>query len=148
MGYMIEKIKLIIAGGRDFSDKVRFYRSMNEYVTELNQQGIEIATVVCGTRWTPGTKPRGADEFGDFWAQENGIPVKYFEADWNRYGRSAGPRRNQEMGDYGDQAIVFWDGESRGSKNMIDIMRRLGKSVKVESFTVMKSKPWAGQRNF
>lgn len=39
--------------------------------------------------------------------------------------------RNAEMADYCDAAIILWDGESRGTVDMIDKMRRLGKPLEV-----------------
>lgn len=47
-----------------------------------------------------------------------------FPADWDKYGRAAGPIRNKQMLEYilEENPIVaaFWDGKSRGTKNMID----------------------------
>lgn len=40
------------------------------------------------------------------------------------------------MAEYADAAIVFWDGKSRGAKNMIDEMKKLGKPVKLVFFDV------------
>ena len=42
---------------------------------------------------------------------------------WNVYGKSAGYRRNVEMGLYGDALIAFWDGFSKGTRLMIDIAK-------------------------
>ena len=35
------------------------------------------------------------------------------------------------MAKYADKAIIFWDGKSVGSKDMIDRMEKLGKEVRV-----------------
>jgi hypothetical protein len=45
--------------------------------------------------------------------------LKLFPADWNRYGKSAGFRRNVEMSNHADALVVFWDGKSRGTQHMI-----------------------------
>ena len=55
-----------------------------------------------------------------------------FEPDWDRYGRGAGFRRNTEMAEHADALVAVWDGASRGTKHMIDTMRRLGKKVYVK----------------
>ena len=43
------------------------------------------------------------------------------------YGKSAGFIRNADMGAYADAAIIFWDGESKGTKHMIQTMKKLDK---------------------
>lgn len=74
---------------------------------------------------------RGPDSLGEAWASENGIPVSRKLPDWGRFGRAAGMYRNAEMAEYCDAAIILWDGESRGTLDMIDKMRRASKPVEV-----------------
>lgn len=71
------------------------------------------------------------DEDGEAWAAEHGIHVKEFPAWWELQGRRAGMLRNARMAEYADAGIVFWDGESRGAKNMIDQLRSRRKPVEV-----------------
>lgn len=76
----------------------------------------------------------GVDNIGKMWALANGIPVKEFPAQWKKYGKSAGPRRNKEMADYcekSDLCIAIWDGSSKGTKNMIDNCKSKGMIVEV-----------------
>lgn len=105
-------MKLIIAGGRDFSD----YRCLKESVIGLN---INISEIVSGNA-------KGADALGEQFALENNIPVKSFPADWGKNGRSAGPIRNKEMADYADILVAFWDGKSKGTKSMIELANKKG----------------------
>lgn len=108
-------MKLIIAGGRDFEGLILMDRSIKwEKVTE----------VVCG-------EAKGADTLGKQLAINHKIPVKSFPADWGKNGKAAGPIRNIEMGDYADALIAFWDGKSKGTKHMIEYMKKLEKPVKV-----------------
>ncbi len=102
-------MKTIIAGGRDFND----YKLLCEYMEEL---GAGVTEIVCGMA-------RGADLLGKRWADENNIPVKEFPADWKTHGKAAGHIRNKEMAKYADTLVAFWDGESRGTKNMIERAR-------------------------
>jgi hypothetical protein len=106
-------MKVIIAGSRDFADHRHFDYS-------LANCGLTITEVVCG-------ECRGPDLMGKAWANQRGIPVKSFPADWSQHGRAAGPKRNAAMADYADAAVVFWDGTSRGTANMIGEMQRRGK---------------------
>ena len=111
-------MKVIIAGGRDIED----YELLLEAV--LNA-GFDITAVVSGTA-------RGADKMGERFAEEAGIPVYQFPADWDKYGRAAGPIRNQVMADFGDALIAIWDGKSRGTKGMIELAQKKGIPVHVE----------------
>lgn len=72
---------------------------------------------------------RGIDSAGEDWAYENRIPVKKFPANWENYGRAAGHIRNEEMGRYADALIAVWDGDSKGTKHMINFMLSLNKPV-------------------
>lgn len=62
----------------------------------------------------------GVDKMGERYAKELGHPFKEFPADWKTHGKAAGPIRNKQMAEYADMLIAFWDGRSRGTKNMID----------------------------
>lgn len=100
-------MKTIIAGSRGFNDLDRL-----DFC--LYQVPWEITEVVSGTA-------RGADSLGEYWAEQNGIPIKQFPADWNKWGKRAGYIRNIEMAKYADACIIFWDGDSKGSKHMMDL---------------------------
>lgn len=67
---------------------------------------------------------KGVDSFGESWAYANGIPIERYPADWNKYGKRAGYIRNEEMAKNAEALIAVWDGESRGTKHMIDIAKK------------------------
>lgn len=79
----------------------------------LKRAPFEITEIVSGTC-------EGVDQLGEEWAERHGIPVKRFPADWKKYGRRAGPLRNQTMASYADALIAIWDGKSKGTRSMID----------------------------
>lgn len=110
--------KLIIAGSRHVSI------SPEDITGYLHDHGIveTIQEVVCGCA-------NGADSAGELWAKHNGIPVKHFAADWSAHGKAAGPIRNKQMAEYGDELLLIWDGQSPGSKSMKRIMESAGKPV-------------------
>lgn len=108
-------MKLIVAGSRGFTD----YRLLE---TELNNMKDPITEIVSGTA-------RGADRLGEQYANANSLPLKKMPAEWDKYGKSAGYKRNEQMAEYSDCLIAFWDGQSRGTKHMIDIARRLDLEV-------------------
>lgn len=72
----------------------------------------------------------GPDLFADEWASKSGIPIKSVSADWNKYGKAAGPIRNKEMVDMltpgEDIVIAFWDGKSKGTKHTINLAKEKG----------------------
>ena len=102
-------MKVIIAGSREITSYV---------VVQLAVagSGFDITEVVSGTA-------RGVDQLGELWAFENDIPVKRFPADWKKYGKSAGYKRNQQMAEYADALIAIWDGKSAGTGHMISIAK-------------------------
>lgn len=53
-----------------------------------------------------GDCPTGVDAFVVQWAADNQIKPKVFEANWKRLGKSAGPKRNQQMIDFAKRSGV------------------------------------------
>lgn len=76
---------------------------------------------------------RGPDAFASRWASVNEMDVARFKADWKKHGKLAGPIRNQQMIDEGrpTEVIAFWDGESRGTLDMIRRAVKAGIPVKI-----------------
>lgn len=109
---MKETFKVIIAGSRDFNDFERLCGICDYYLQ--NKENVEI---VCGMA-------RGADLLGKKYGEERGYSVKEFPADWDGLGKRAGYVRNEEMAKYGDSAIIFWNGISKGTKHMIDLSKK------------------------
>lgn len=113
-------MKTIIAGGRDFQESWL----VNQTIASLPWS---ISEVVCG-------EAKGADFEGKRWALKNNIPVKSFPANWKRFGRRAGHIRNAEMAGYAEAAIIFWNGFSEGTANMLDLANRHLKYVIVVNY--------------
>lgn len=116
----IDLYKVIIAGSRSFNDWEMMYMTC-DYLFQNKYPDIEIIS----------GHAKGADYFGEKYAKSNNLKLTIFKADWDKYGKAAGYRRNVDMGEYTDACVVFWDGVSRGSKHMIDIMKRLNKPYRV-----------------
>ena len=118
-------IKLIIAGGRNFRDYAYMKQECDFMLSNLiNTHAIEIVS----------GGAQGADNLGQEYARENGFKLTIMKADWNKYGKSAGYIRNQEMADYASHVIAFWDGASRGTKHMIDIAGKDGLKCRVVEY--------------
>lgn len=110
-------MRFIIAGGRNFDN----YDLLSQTCNQLRE---EITEIVSG-------KARGADSLGERWGNENNVPIKSFPANWDLHGKRAGYIRNSEMAEYADGLIAFWDGESKGTKHMIDTANTKGLEVHV-----------------
>lgn len=113
-------VKTIIAGGRDFVD-VEF---MRESIEEVLRYGWNVSRVLCGLA-------RGADTLGADWAVDNEVPIDYYPAQWENTGKSAGHIRNAVMANDGEALIAFWDGKSRGTKDMISKALKKGLYIKI-----------------
>lgn len=109
-------MKTIIAGSRTIND----LRLVEAVIAEA---GFDITEVVCGGA-------RGVDDLGRKWAGNgNIVPVKMFLANWEKYGKCAGFKRNVDMAEYAEALIAVWDGKSRGTQHMINTAQRLGLKV-------------------
>lgn len=76
---------------------------------------------------------RGADTLAIEYAKLRNIPCREFPAQWDRYGKRAGMIRNREMLAHADALVAFWDGRSRGTKNMVDIAKDAGIEIRIIS---------------
>jgi len=108
-------MKVIVAGSREGFVARNVFEAIEESTFKITE-------LVSGTA-------KGVDKDGEYYARVNNIPVKQFPANWDAFGKKAGYLRNKEMADYADALVAVWDGESRGTKNMIRTMEALGKPV-------------------
>ena len=112
--------RVIIAGSRTFDNYDLLQHKMDYFLSEIT----EPVQVVCGLA-------RGADALGLQYARNRGFEIRYYPAEWERYGKSAGYRRNAQMAENADALVAFWDGESRGTMNMITQARTHNLKVRI-----------------
>lgn len=134
----VNQIRVIIAGGRDF-DNYEMLEKACSYI--LSNTKKEMITIISGTA-------KGADSLGEIFAEEYRIPVIRKPALWNNidrvpnneigvsskgvpYWKKAGIFRNEEMAKIATHAIIFWDGKSKGSQNMIDNCKKYKLKYKI-----------------
>ena len=109
-------MKLLVCGGRD------------SYLNAIHRI-CKITTLIHGDA-------PGADKLAGEWAKEIGIEVIAVPAEWNKYGKSAGYKRNVKMADMKPDAIVAFPG-GKGTEMMKQIAREKGiKCVIVEGNNV------------
>ena len=116
--------RIIIAGGRDFTDYQQLYR-YGELI---------VAAALYEPEFISGKCPTGADKYGEHFADDCGYVSKPFPADWDQFGKAAGFIRNREMAVYAAKAregflLAMWDGESPGTKGMIADANNVGLNV-------------------
>ncbi len=104
--------RIIVAGSRSIGET--FYPKVKEIL--MNYKFDELISGDCF---------KGVDKLGERYAKENNIDLKLFPADWKLYGKSAGYKRNVQMGEYGTELIAFWDLVSPGTQHMINIMVKM-----------------------
>lgn len=118
----MKEFKLIVAGGRDFD---RYHAVAHEITMLANEELTDYAvSIVSGMA-------RGADRMAWQFAQRANVQYYEFPADWDTHDKAAGHIRNREMAEFADGLLAFWDGESRGTKNMIETMQRMDKPVRI-----------------
>lgn len=121
----MQEFKLIVAGGRDFND----YELMHDKLFELAETVYrdKLVSIVSGMA-------KGADIMAYHIAVRENAAVYKFPANWDKYGKGAGYRRNEDMARFADGLLAFHDGVSKGTANMIQIMQRLSKAVHVVKY--------------
>ncbi len=78
---------------------------------------------------------RGVDRSAREYALQHGLKLTEYLPEYNRYGRAAPLKRNKTIIENADFVLAFWDGESRGTKFVIDACKKQNIPVKVYTFT-------------
>lgn len=106
-------MRIIIAGSRSATET-----QVREAIDECGWAGFATA-VVSGTA-------KGADSYGESWAMSKDLKVLRHPANWEKYGKAAGPVRNREMAQNAEGLIAVWDGVSPGTASMIKAAKSKG----------------------
>lgn len=111
-------MKLAIVGSRILEESDKNLAQMTEII-KRNLDLKNITEIVSGGA-------RGTDTLAEKFAEQEKIPFKLFPADWKRFGRGAGPRRNQEIVDHCDKLIAFFinEAKSTGTKDSVRRAKR------------------------
>lgn len=118
------KQRIIVAGSRNFTDYPVVEKVLQDYLKTYPWE----VEMISGTA-------KGADLLGERFASTYGYKIVRFPANWNSYGKSAGPIRNKEMAEYAAKEygvlFAFWDGASRGTKSMIEFAKQFGLEIHI-----------------
>ena len=73
----------------------------------------------------------GIDQIAEAFADQNRISKLILRPSYDRYGKAAPIRRNEQMVDLADSVLVIWDGSSRGTRHTAEYARRKGKELRI-----------------
>lgn len=114
--------RVIVAGSRTICNQAFVFNHLDRLLA--NKMKLDSIQIISGTA-------RGVDQIGEAYAKAKGIECVRFPADWEKYGKRAGYLRNQQMAEHADALVAFWDGQSRGTKHMIEIARSRHLTVRI-----------------
>jgi len=121
-----EEKRIAVIGSRTFND----YKLFSFLLKRLISNYSKVKLVSGGAR--------GADKLAEQFAKEYNIPIDIFLANWEKYGKSAGYKRNYTIWDNADLGIAFWDGESKGTKHSFEIAKNQKKDLYVYNIKTKK----------
>lgn len=110
-------MRVLVCGGRDFNDAL----TLGSWLGGIHKQRGITVLIEGGYR--------GADRMARKFAEWAGIPVETFKADWDTYGKAAGPIRNKRMLIEGKPDLVVAFPGNDGTANMIEQARAAGVEV-------------------
>lgn len=130
----MNEFRLLVCGGRDYG--YRYSQETNQ--KERYQPEIDRLKRTLDLVWGAIGRPlviiegeqRGADLLAREWAEEKGLEVRGFPADWQSKGKAAGPIRNKQMIVEGKpDAVIAFPGNF-GTRNMVNLAKRYNIPVK------------------
>lgn len=110
-------MRILITGSRDWTEEKLIYKALNYYHSH-NPMPHTLVSGCC---------PTGADQMAEEIALDLGWTVEQHPAEWDRYGKAAGPLRNQEMVNRGaDLCLAFILNKSKGATHCSNAAEKAG----------------------
>ena len=109
-------MRVLVCGGREYTDRERVFAVLDAMADQIDR-------LICGGA-------RGADDLAYIWACRRDKSPERYMAEWERYGRRAGPIRNQRMIDEGKPDLVIAFPGGRGTADMVRRARSASITVK------------------
>lgn len=123
-------MRVLVCGGRDYGDYLRLKDILDdvarEYSIHYNPDDNWLPTditIISG-------KAKGADQMAIDWAVVNYASFEEYPAQWEIYGRRAGPIRNQQMLEEGKPDLVIAFPGGTGTAHMVKISKKAGIPVR------------------
>lgn len=118
-------VRMIVTGSRGFRDESLFKAVIDEVLSEFKKNDIELIS---------GMASEGPDKMVLDYAKLYEFPLMEFPARWDIYGKQADMMRNADMGVYATHILVFHDGSSKGTANMLQVAQKEHLVTKVVLF--------------
>ena len=125
-------MKILVCGGRGFNDWLSVHKILHPYLN-----GSKVVNDGDHTSYTLeiiSGMAKGADQIAAKYAKQYGLKLHKYHADWGKYGKKAGPIRNQQMLDEGKPDLVIAFPGKAGTRDII--MRSKRNKIKVLEVTV------------
>lgn len=120
----------LVVGSRGFND----YDTMCKVLDHLLSNKKYIVIVSGGAK--------GADTLAERYANDRGYRLKVFKANWDKHGKSAGYKRNEQMhlylsapSDKERGVVAFWDGQSKGTAHNFELAIQYNNPIKIFDYT-------------
>ena len=121
-------MRLAIVGTRTFTNYDMLAKKVNSIREVLKKRGRDISIIVSGGRKNSKRhKCTGADLLAERYAKEHELTYLFFEPDWDKHSKAAGPIRNAKIVSHCDMLLAFWDGESTGTIDSVNKAKKDGK---------------------
>ena len=114
--------RVIVTGSRCFNDFGFLKQELDKLFNENEEFVGKEIKIISGVAL-------GTDALAIDYADKHKLTKILFPANWKRYPRIAGFLRNEDMLSVATHLVAFWDGESTGTRHMIEIAK--GKGVPV-----------------
>lgn len=108
--------RVAVTGGRDYADEAWVFT-----VLDAARQRLGLTVLVHGGA-------SGLDTLADRWAKRRNVPAELYPAKWRQWGKSAEPRRNQQMVESTPDVLIAFKG-GRGTDHMKSVARYAGVRV-------------------
>lgn len=112
-------MKIAIVGYRNFNDYRKFEKEVNNIIVTNK---LNVTEIISGGA-------TGADHLAQIYALSYEIPLTVYKAEWEKYGKFAGPQRNSLIVKDADVIIAFLSQESKGTVNTINLAKKANKKV-------------------
>ena len=111
-------MRVLVCGGRTYNNRTLMEETLNRF----NKEGSSLDLIITGGA-------SGADALAAEIAFKWGTPLAIYPAQWDSYGKGAGPIRNGWMLEFGQPDLVVAFSGGRGTANMIKQAREAGVNV-------------------